>query len=158
MPFILNKYPSYDAFGSAYLDDILKDTDAKKSVFRSISTFSSIALINRGELQFDLIELPVDCQTGPIKAIVEGDFNKDGARDFIYAGNHYPTEVETARYDALQPGIAYGDGTGEYKCVHLYNNSVPVTGDFRDIKIIETQAGKIAILTRNDGNVEVISL
>ncbi|RLD17720.1 MAG: hypothetical protein DRI69_11730 [Bacteroidetes bacterium] len=158
MPFILDKYPTYDAFGKAHLDDILGDMPTEKSVFKSIGTFSSIVLLNKSDLKFEMIELPVICQTGPIKAIAEGDFNNDGNSDFIYAGNHYPTEVETARYDGLQPGIAFGDGQGQFKCAYLYKNNAPITGDFRDIDIVRTTNGSIAIMTRNNGEVEVISL
>ncbi len=156
LPFLLEKYPSYDAFGKAHLDDILSDIPDERSVFKSIGTFSSVLMLNKGNMKFETTELPVECQTGPIKAIAFLDANQDGNTDFIYVGNHYPVEVETARYDGLQSGISLGNGNGNFSCFSIYNGDKPLQGDFRDVELLNTKAGILAVMTRNNGTVESI--
>lgn len=153
MPYILEKFPTYDAFAQAHLSDILDGVAIEELTQASIGTFSSITFVNQGNGKFTAHELPVSCQTGPIKALATGDFNEDGYSDFIYAGNHYPTEVETARYDGLRSGIAYGDGKGNFRTSHLSLNGKPVVGDFRDIELISTSQGTLVIMSRNDDDV-----
>ncbi len=65
---------------------------------------------------FASTDLPLLCQAGPVKAFYVDDINGDKIPDFFYAGNHLPTEVETARYDGLYPGVCLGDGKGNFTC------------------------------------------
>ena len=99
-----------------------------------------------------------EVQTGALKAVALYDINADGNMDFLYAGNHYPTEVETARYDGLRTGVALGYGDGRFDCYPIDVDGAPLQGDFRDIAIINTTNGDIAIFTRNDDSVITVAL
>ncbi|MEO5907554.1 MAG: VCBS repeat-containing protein, partial [Saprospiraceae bacterium] len=123
MPFILNKFPSYESYAQAGLNEILTEDQLENSTHQKLSTMNSILLINNGNMDFSLMNLPSACQSGPVKALYADDFNKDGKQDFMYAGNHFPTEVETARYDGLFPGICFGDGKGQFKCQTMFINN-----------------------------------
>src|SRR5687768_10605388 len=103
MPYILDKFPSYESYANAELTEILSDEQLKSSTHEKLSTMNSIMLINDGGGNFTIKNLDKLCQSGPVKAFYVDDINSDGRQDFIYGGNHFPTEVETARYDALYP-------------------------------------------------------
>jgi hypothetical protein len=152
MPFIAAKFPSYDAFANAELRDILGSDQLDQSVHLKIKTLSSVVLRNDGNLQFTSLELPVEAQSGVVKAVWIEDLNQDGHLDFVYVGNHFPAEVETARYDGLLHGICFGDGQCGFKARILSSDQAPFTGDYRDICVVQTQNQPQLILARNNGS------
>lgn len=154
MPFVWEKFPSFDSYGKAKLDDIIPPELLSESTHGKLKTMSSVLLMNDGEGGFTSMELPVTCQQGPIKAFQVLDLNDDGKEDFVYAGNHYPTEVETARYDGLFPGYCISDGKGGFDCYTIFVDGKPVKGDFRDIEMVTIKGvGKLFFFANNDGPV-----
>jgi hypothetical protein len=151
MPFIATKFPSYAAFANAELQDILGAERLKESVHLKISTLSSVILRNDGNLKFVSLELPVEVQTGPVKALCIEDMDGDGNLDFVFAGNHFPAEVETARYDGLLHGICVGDGQGGFHPMILTSSEMPLTGDYRDIQMLRTKDQVLLIISQNNG-------
>jgi hypothetical protein len=120
---------------------------------------SSIYLRNDGSGNWTATDLPLRCQTGPIKAILANDVNRDGHLDFIYAGNHFPTEVETARYDGLFPGVCLGDGKGNFMCKNIIVDSRLEVIDVRDIKMLNQSDGaEIYLLSINNGKLIAITI
>jgi enediyne biosynthesis protein E4 len=107
-------------------------------------------VINDGSGNYIAKEMNNICQTGPVKAMHTGDFNNDQKMDFIYGGNHFPTEVETARYDGLYPGICYGDGKGNFDCLPFIIDGQFHIDDIRDIKMIKMADGKQVVLISNN--------
>jgi hypothetical protein len=105
VPYVLDKFPTYESFANAKLTEIYPEEALESSVHKKLSTMSSIYLQNNGGGTFASADLPLLCQAGPVKAFYVDDINGDKIPDFIYAGNHLPTEVETARYDGLYPGV-----------------------------------------------------
>ena len=100
MPFILNQFPTYDAFAKAELSEILPADYDNRSVQRKINTFSSVLLLSDDNARFRAIELPVECQTGPIKAFAVKDLNNDGNLDLI-----------ARQGNSLLTMLGQGDGT-----------------------------------------------
>ena len=98
MPFIQEKFPTYNEFADATMNDIFGD-QLEQSYEASATSFSSIILINQGNGQFEKVPLPWEAQLFPVLSIVSKDINGDGYQDLILAGNIYDTEVETPRWD-----------------------------------------------------------
>jgi len=154
MPFILNKFPTYDAYAKAQIKDIYTEDQLKKSVHHQLSTLTSIYLQNDGKGKFTKHDLPLLCQSGVIKAFYVDDVNNDGNLDFIYAGNHFPTEVETARYDGLYPGVCLGDGKGNFTAQPVFMSGKLEILDVRDVQRIKMKSGKsVYVLGVNGGRV-----
>ncbi|MEP6646308.1 MAG: FG-GAP-like repeat-containing protein, partial [Saprospiraceae bacterium] len=152
LPFILNKFPTYESYAKASFTDIFSPDMLQNSTHDKLSTLSSILLVNEGDGNFTVKKLPSLCQTGPVKAFYADDVNKDGNPDFIYAGNHFPTEVETARYDGLYPGICFGDGKGNFICKTIFVDHQLRIDDSRDIQKIKLATGQdVYLLSNNNG-------
>jgi len=98
MPFIEEKFSTYQSFANASLKDVYGD-GLENSYTREVNSFSSILLINRGEGEFEIKSLPKLAQTFPILDVEFWDFNGDGTEDALLVGNIYDTEVETPRLD-----------------------------------------------------------
>ncbi len=159
MPFILDKFPSYESYAKANFNDIFSDEMLKNSTHKKLSTMTSLYLINEGDGKFTARDFPALCQSGPIKAFYVGDINKDGKRDFMYGGNHFPTEVETARYDGLYPGVCLGDGKGNFDCKTIFIDGQLRIDDIRDIQKIKLATGEdVFLLSNNNGPMRVYTL
>ncbi len=159
LPFILNKFPSYESYAKASFNDIFTPEMLKNSTHKKLSTMTSILLVNEGNGKFTVKELPFLCQAGPIKAFCVADINKDGKLDFMYAGNHFPTEVETARYDGLYPGVCLGDGKGNFNCMPIFIENQLQIEDSRDIQEIKLATGEDAyLISNNNGPLRVYTL
>ena len=156
MPVILTRFPSYDAFGKADLPTILPDLDSRADFHADISTLSSVMLINEGNLNFSVVELPVNCQLGPIKRFLPTDWNEDGRMDFICAGNHYPVEVETARYDGFPLTLCLNEGPGEWDCTPLLVDGKVLMEDVRDLVFLGG-TGQV-LITINDASPKLIQV
>ena len=115
-----------------------------------IDEFRSCIVINQGDGTFDMRSLPMTAQVSPIKDILIVDFNHDGIKDVIIAGNMYGTEVETIRYDESRNYVLSGDKAREFQFINdvSYFN----TNEAKAIKkiVINNQVHFI-ILNKNSG-------
>ena len=150
MPFIQEKFPTYESYAKAGLNEIFSEDQLTAGTHQKLSTMSSLLIVNNGGT-YEVKELPASCQLGPIKAFSTTDWNADGHMDFIYAGNHLPTEVETARYDALHPGVCFGNGKGDFHCQTFFVDGKLRTDDIRDIAVIKKGTEEIILMSNNNG-------
>ncbi len=155
MPFIAEKFPTYDGFAKATIDDIYEGK--KDGVVRSeVHGFYSIVLMNEGDGKFTKNKLPNITQIAPMRAIEVVDLNKDGILDFITGGNLYQAEVETVRHDAGAGLVLIGDGTGAFKAITGRESGFVAKGDVRDI--IQLKGAKKSILVaKNSGEISRFS-
>jgi hypothetical protein len=159
LPFVLNKFPSYESYAKASFDEIFSQDMLKNSTHKKLSTMTSLYLVNEGNGKFSAVNLPLACQAGPIKAFFADDLNQDGKLDFMYAGNHFPTEVETARYDGLYPGVCFGDGKGNFDYQPIFIDGQLRIDDIRDIQKIKLGSGEdVFLLSNNNGPMRVYKL
>lgn len=114
MPFIKDKFPTFESFATADLSDIYSEERLQKALHKEVTTFASAILINEGNGKFSLHNLPNEAQMAPINDILIKDLNKDGKLDLICAGNLFSAEVETVRYDAGKGVCLLGDGKGGF--------------------------------------------
>lgn len=155
LPFLLEKFPSYAAFGKAEITDLINKEQLEGSKHYKINTFSNVLLLNQGNGNYTSRDLPLECQFGAIKDFSVGDFNDDGNADFFYAGNHFSAEVETARYDAQGLGLCLGDGQGNFTSAKLQFTQPKRFGDLRSVKSWIDKAGNFQLFTsENNGSIK----
>lgn len=144
MPFIKDKFPTYEGFANASMEDIFGSA-LEKSYKAEASTFRSKLLVNKGNWEFEILDLPWQAQMFPVLDMEVSDFNNDGINDVILAGNIYETEVETPRLDAYSGLILFGDGTGLQA-----GPSLNIPGNVRSIEIVEKENSLNVVVARNN--------
>ncbi len=150
MPFIQEKFKTYNEFANANLADIYGEK--LNSAYEAQATeFKSILLINKGNGNFKLGYLPVEAQFFPILQSVFTDVNNDGFEDAIVAGNIYNTEVETARLDAISGLVLLSDGDHGYKPMPWSSSGMLFDCNVKDLIILNTMGSKQIIGTQNNG-------
>jgi len=159
MPFITEKYPTYEGFATANLVDIYEEEQLASAVKYEATQFASVILMNDGQGKFELRELPKEAQLAPINGIIVKDFDKDNKLDLIVGGNLKQTEVETPLYDAGKGLFLKGNGDGTFSTdLQIENTGLFLHQDVRDLKLIHIGPNKrpAFLVCNNNTKMELI--
>ncbi|MFZ1298013.1 MAG: hypothetical protein WAT16_08230, partial [Saprospiraceae bacterium] len=149
MPFISQKFKTYDAFARASVNEILEGR-MDGTVVKEATEFHSIALINKGNNSFEQVNLPADAQIAPVYSIAFFDFNKDGIDDILLGGNYFNREVETARNDASVGQILINTGTGSFLSLVNSVSGLKLIHDLRELRIVKGRDDLYYIIAANN--------
>lgn len=153
MPFIKDKFKTYDAFGKASLIEVFGETELTSSTHFKATNFAHCYFENKGDAIFEKRQLPVETQISSINSFLIDDFNKDGHLDFLCAGNLYESEVETPRNDASYGQLLKGDGEGNFELIPFSKSGFQTKGEIRNLHVIQNKATsekQILIVKNND--------
>ncbi|MCH8330905.1 MAG: VCBS repeat-containing protein [Bacteroidetes bacterium] len=151
MPFIKTKFPDYDSFGKASIDEVYGE-QLNNALHYEATWFSSALIENLGDGKFVLTPLPVEAQFSTIFGIIPEDFNDDGKMDLLIAGNFYVSEVETGRADAGTGLLLLGNGKGNFDPVHLTKSGFFANKDVRNMVFLRTSDGDPIIVVANNND------
>ncbi|MFK7810678.1 MAG: hypothetical protein AB8F74_22915, partial [Saprospiraceae bacterium] len=157
MPFIAEKYPTFEGFAKATLENIYSEEALNKSVKYQTKSFASILLQNEGD-HFEKVKLPAIAQVSPIRDFIVMDINKDGNLDALAAGNMYPAEVETMRYDAGIGVCLLGDGKGNLKPVSTTESGFFAPFDARSMSKINGSKNSYIIVGNNQERLQIFEV
>ncbi len=153
MPFIQEKFPTFQAFAEASITDIHEPEKLKSAIQYPAYTFESAILWNEGG-KLRLEALPIAAQTAPIQDALIDDFDKDGHLDILAAGNMFHTEVETSRYDA---GVGYflkGKGKGNFQVLPNIEHGFFLRNNTKSLSLLHVGPTKVVIVGNNDAPLE----
>lgn len=145
--FLLNK----DYSGATY-DDIFKGK-AKKDILQLFcDEIRTCWFENTGAGKFVKHALPIEAQFAPVNAIVCDDFDNDGFKDIVLAGNEYQAEIMTGRYDASYGCFLRGSGNKRFTPVTPVESGLILNGDIKDMAIIYTKSREklLVVAVNND--------
>ena len=141
IPVIKEKFPTYNEFALADLEDILGEDKINEGAHAKINGMDHIVIYNLPS-GWQVENLPELTQIAPLKGTAIVDINGDGNMDVIGIGNHHGAEVETARYDAGQGWVLLGSKDNGFTYVAPRNAGFSFMGDGREVVIASTDKGK----------------
>jgi hypothetical protein len=153
MPSINSKFPTYSSFASSDLPTIL-GKDIENAMHFSAHLFSSVMLIN-GDGRLAVKKLPVDAQLSAVNGIIVKDFDGDGRKDILLAGNKFDTEVETTAADASPGLFLKGLGDLNFKSLKPYESGFFVPFNVKDIQAIKTKDDWAIVVGINDKGLRI---
>lgn len=157
MPFIKEKFPTYDAFGKASIEDIFDREQLENSRHFEATTFATVLLEN-DDGKFHVRNMPNLAQLTSVNSILVEDLDNDDNLDFILAGNLYGSEVETPRSDAGYGLYLKGDGKGSFIPIPSGESGLMVKGEVKHIKRIKVKEKEAVVFALNNGPVKVVQL
>jgi enediyne biosynthesis protein E4 len=152
MPFIQDKFPSYDDFATAGVEDIYGQTNLDSSLHFSATNFSTSVLLST-DSGFVFSRLPSYTQLGPVNKSIVFDMNRDGNLDILTVGNNYLAEVETMRYDGGRGAVLLGDGKGGFTALGPHESGFLVRNDARDM----IRIGDLFVISSNLSQIKTFS-
>ena len=159
LPQLAGKFPSYESFGMANLNDVY-GPGINEALNYKAKTFASSYIENLGDGTFKVKKLPNQAQVSSVNNILTQDFNLDGHLDLLISGNLYPVEVETPRNDAGIGLYLTGDGAGNFTPLHPAQSGFLAPFDAKDMKMITLGKGKnkstVILVANNQDRLQAI--
>ena len=159
MPFIAEKFGSYDSFARAKLDEIFEPSQLEGALSYNAYTFSSTYFENRSGAGFESIELPIEAQLSLGTTLISFDVDSDGSLDLLLAGNRHEAEVETPRSDAGIGCLLLGDGKGSFTALEASQSGLYLTGNIKSgVKIGRKGKKPLFVFARSDGPLTTLAI
>jgi hypothetical protein len=150
MPPLRQRFPSYESFGAARLEDILPAAELRKASVLEARTFASAVALGTGS-GFTLAPLPAAAQAFPVYAALARDVDGDGHPDLLLAGNFHGVPPVYGRYDAGYGLLLRGAGDGTFTAVDLAVSGVAIDGEVRALRLVRGAGERVSIaVARNN--------
>ena len=156
LPGLRKKYTQYEAYKDQTITDIFTPEQLENAIISKANTLETSILLNHGEGGFELVPLPVEAQLAPVFDIVIDDFDGDGFQDLLLAGNFNNAKPEVGIYEASYGIVLLGDGEGQYKYLPNRLSGLKLTGDVRNMAIINNNSKRKLLVARNNETMKVI--
>jgi enediyne biosynthesis protein E4 len=148
MPFIKKKFLYAADFAKADLSSLFGANQLKQAKKLTANYFSNAILINNGNMQFTIQQLPFEAQLTTYRTALTVNANNDNLPDVLMMGNYYDNNVEIGRCDADFGTLLINKGQGKFDYQLL--NGMAVKGQVRYAQPITIQKQTAYILARNN--------
>lgn len=150
IPAIQEKYTTYRSFGDATLDKVYGKNILDSGLHYEAKMFSSSYIENKGNGKFEIKALPNMAQISCVNSILLYDFDKDGNKDILIAGNMHGSEVETPRNDAGIGLWLKGNGAGDFTPVSSRKSGFYAPYVVNEMKLLKGNNRTIILLGNNN--------
>lgn len=155
-PVIAQRFPTYLSFAETDLKGILGE-EIETALHYQAKLFSSVILIN-DKGKFTIKKLPMEAQLSTVNGIIIKDFDGDGKKDILIAGNHFDVEVETTPADASPGVFLTGLGNMNFRASRPLESGFFTPSNVKDIQAIQTATGWGVLVSSNDDKLRYFTL
>lgn len=149
MPFLKKKYLLAADFAKATLIELFPKIKDKSTQILKADYFSNAVLLNDGNGNFELTELPVEAQFAPIKTAIEIEKGK-----LLLLGNFYENNIQMGRSDASF-GWMLSNKNSRFQ---ISNSDLVLKGAIRQVLPITIRNKEAFIAVRNNDVLTVFNL
>jgi hypothetical protein len=137
IPALKKKFPNYQTFSEASIEDFFEENQLKKAHKKEITNLKTVILENN-KGKFVVHELPIQAQYAPVHAIAITDFDHDGKKDILLAGNNSKFRLRIGKVDANYGVVLLNKGNFNFKNVPVSQSGLYLRGDVRETKIVDS--------------------
>ncbi|MDA0843114.1 MAG: VCBS repeat-containing protein [Bacteroidetes bacterium] len=141
-PLFRGKFNFYSEYGKTDIESLFTEEELNGVMKYFMNFDRSVLMLNTGKLDFEVIDLPLEAQLGPINDLLVLDINQDGNLDIMAVGNNYGNEVFVGHLDALNGLVLLGDGSGDFKVVKTPQSGFNVPFDAKRLVRLKMGNGK----------------
>ena len=157
LPGLKKKFLEYKAYATATINDVFTPGQLKDAGVLKAETMETVYLENQGSNGFVKHTLPLPAQYAPIYGIVMEDFDRDGKKDILLAGNNTWTRIKFGRYSANHGVVLLGDGKNNFTYLPQLKSGLTLKGNVKNLKLIHAGLATKIIAGINDDNAVIIS-
>ncbi len=158
LPGLNSKYMNYKKFMYQTIDSIFTPSQLEKALILDAYELRSVVAINNGNGTFTIKPLPIEAQLSPVYAISIDDYDQDGIKDILLAGNLHHVKPEVGRYDASYGTFLKGSADMNYTAIPAKQTGFRVVGEARDMLTLETNKGKKLMVARNNDRIQIFNI
>ena len=156
MPYLKKKFLYAADFANAALPDLFGQQKLTGSTRLTADYFSNAILLNNGQMNFSLTELPFNAQLSTYRsaAMIPPVMGTQAA--ILLLGNFYSNSVEIGRQDADYGTLITYKGAGKFSSATLPGK--PVSGEVRKVQPIQIGDKTAYIIVKNNEAVQVVRI
>ncbi len=158
IPSLKKKYVHYSDYADATITDIFSKQQISKAKLYSCGQFASGILFNNGNNNFTFQPFPLEAQFSKIYGAVADDFDNDGKKDILIAGNFFSYKTELGKDDASLGLLLKGTGNRTFRAIDPAESGCYVDGDVRAMTEIKTASEKLFIIGKNNDKTQILKL
>lgn len=159
MSFIKDKFPTYESFGAATVEEIVPSGTLPSATVHEATTFETSFVENEGDSTFSVQPLPTRAQFSPVYDVWTHDLDRDGHTDLILGGNFYGVAPAQGQYDASFGTVLYGDGTGQWTAPPPVATNLYLEGQVRALRSLRAASGGLLLVAaRNDAPLQLFNI
>jgi len=155
-PMIAQKFPTYLSFAETDLTGILGEEEMKTALHHKAHLFSTVIFVNE-KGKFIAKRLPMQAQLSTVNGIIVKDFDGDGKKDILLAGNKFDVEVETTPADASPGLFLKGLGDMNFKAQMLLESGFFAPYNVKDIQQVKLANGSGILVSSNNDRLRIFS-
>jgi len=154
MPALKKSFLYAQDFARARLEDLFPEDKLRKADTLTANYLSNAILINQGNLNFKVQDMPWEAQLSPYRDALVVDANGDSLPDILLVGNYYDNNIQMGRYDADFGTILLNKGHDSFSTAPL--NGLAIKGQVRHIRRIGIAGKESYVLVKNNDSAMVI--
>ncbi|MEX0288298.1 MAG: VCBS repeat-containing protein [Flavobacteriaceae bacterium] len=157
LPQLAQKIPTYKEFANKDIEGIIGDGISTALHYKA-TEFRSGIFVNNGSDGFSFEPFDNHAQKSPINSLIFHDFDGDGYKDLLMAGNNYQSEVETTRADAGIGSFLKGNGKGNFAHVSHLTSGFFADKDVRNMVVIEKAVNPMLLVVNNNDSHDLFAI
>ncbi len=104
MVFLRKKFNAFKDFAGKSIEEIMGEEMLSKATVFEVNTLSS-GFLRNNDNSFNFVPFPKELQTAPIMAFAEYDFNGNGTKSVLAAGNYFGVIPFHGRFDSFSGAL-----------------------------------------------------
>ncbi len=157
MPHLANKITTFNEFANKDITGIVGKRIETALHYQAVE-FRSGIFVNDGSNQYSFTPFSIEVQRSPINSILYSDFDRDGIKDIIVAGNNYLSEVETTRSDAGIGSYLKGKKQGEFEYISNTETGFYADKDVRNMITIDFSDNTLLFVVNNNAQHQLYTI
>lgn len=127
LPIYRKTFTDYKTYSEATVEDIFKKGELDKAGHLTANCLKTMYFESTSTGKFQEKSLPKEAQFAPIFSINAIDFDHDGKKDLVLAGNIHHARLRFGNYDANSGFVFKNNGNGTF----IFTTSLGLKGDVR---------------------------
>jgi hypothetical protein len=156
LPALKKQLLYYKDYAKKSIDQIFPETILSESKIFQVNLLASVVLMS-GPAGYQLIDLPLEGQYSPIYSLLVSDFDNDGIDDLIVGGNQFEVKPQFGSYNASN-GWYFKGVLNEGKFTFQSGIDLKISGQIRDIEIVEVNGVKYVLFAKYDDELEIFKV